>query len=105
MPVKILSTGSKPLLLSRTTKARLPIKKQLPGQHGVYGLSRCQQRIIVLVAQGLKNCEIATEIGISVNVVKNYLQAIYDRTGMSNRVELALWYEARLQEGSLLLLP
>jgi len=103
MPVKILSTGSRPLLVSRSTKARLPIKKRLPDRHGVQALSRCQQRIIALVALGLKNCEIATEIGISVNVVKNYLQAIYDRIGMSNRVELALRYEARVHEGSSLL--
>lgn len=104
MPVRILSPGSRPLLASGSTKARLPIKKSLPDRHGVQALSRCQQRIIVLVAQGLKNCEIAKEIGISVNVVKNYLQTIYDRIGMSNRVELALWYEARVHEGSSLLL-
>jgi DNA-binding CsgD family transcriptional regulator len=104
MSVTILSTGSRPLLVSKSTKARLPIKGRLPDRHGVQALSRCQQRIIVLVAQGLKNCEIAKEIGISVNVVKNYLQTIYDRIGMSNRVELALWYEARVHEGSSLLL-
>ena len=38
-------------------------------------------------------------LGISVFVVRNYLTAIYDEIGVSNRVELALWYWARKQEG------
>jgi DNA-binding CsgD family transcriptional regulator len=31
-------------------------------------------------------------------VVKNYLRLIYDKLGLWNRVELALWYEARQHE-------
>jgi DNA-binding NarL/FixJ family response regulator len=31
-------------------------------------------------------------------VVKNYLRVIYDKLGLWNRVELALWYEARRHE-------
>jgi DNA-binding CsgD family transcriptional regulator len=30
--------------------------------------------------------------------VKNYLRLIYDKLGLWNRVELALWYEARQHE-------
>jgi DNA-binding NarL/FixJ family response regulator len=52
-------------------------------------------RVIELVAQGLKNGEVAEAIGISECVVKNYLRVIYDKLGVWNRVELALWYEAR----------
>jgi hypothetical protein len=54
-----------------------------------------------MVAQGLKNREIATLLGIGVHVVRNYLSAVYDKIGVSNRLELALWYEARRYEGSL----
>jgi DNA-binding NarL/FixJ family response regulator len=54
-----------------------------------------EQRVIELVAQGLKNKEVATEIGTTEHVVKNYLRTIYDKLGLWNRVELALWYEAR----------
>jgi DNA-binding NarL/FixJ family response regulator len=53
-----------------------------------------------LVADGLKNREIAGELGIAVQVVRNYLSMIYDKVGVSNRVELALWYEARKDEAS-----
>jgi hypothetical protein len=48
-----------------------------------------------MVAQGFKNREIATALGIGVHVVRNYLSTVYDKVGVSNRVELALWYEAR----------
>jgi len=58
-----------------------------------------EQRVIELVAQGLKNREVADEIGTSEHVVKNYLRTIYDKLGLWNRVELALWYEARRHEG------
>ena len=50
-----------------------------------------EQRVIELVARGLKNREVADEIG--------YLRTIYDKLGLWNRVELALWYEARRHEG------
>ena len=57
-----------------------------------------EQRVIELVAQGLKNSEVAQIIGTTEHVVKNYLRAIYDKLGLWNRVELALWYEARRHE-------
>jgi DNA-binding NarL/FixJ family response regulator len=57
-----------------------------------------EQRVIALVAQGLKNSEVAEAIGTTEHVVKNYLRVIYDKLGLWNRVELALWYEARRHE-------
>jgi len=59
-----------------------------------------EQRIIELVAQGLTNGEVAREIRTTEYVVKNHLRAIYDKLGLWNRVELALWFEARLQAHS-----
>jgi DNA-binding NarL/FixJ family response regulator len=79
----------------------LPVKKRPLDRTGK--LSRRQRRVVELVAHGLKNREIATELGIGVFVVRNYLSAIYDKIGVSNRVELALWYWARKQEDSPLL--
>jgi len=60
--------------------------------------SEREQRVIELVAQGLKNSEVAQNIGTTEHVVKNYLRVIYDKLGLWNRVELALWYEARRNE-------
>jgi len=68
---------------------------------GLYGTrtpSPRQKQVIELVAQGLKNSEVADAIGTTEHVVKNHLRMIYDKLGMWNRVELALWYEARRHE-------
>ena len=68
---------------------------------GLYGTrkpSPRQQQVIELVAQGLKNSEVADAIGTTEHVVKNHLRMIYDKLGLWNRVELALWYEARKHE-------
>jgi DNA-binding NarL/FixJ family response regulator len=70
-------------------------------ENNLYGTrvpSQRQREVIALVAQGMKNCEVAEVIGTTECVVKNYLRAIYDKLGLWNRVELALWYEARRHE-------
>ena len=64
-------------------------------RYGKRNPSERESRVIELVAQGLKNKEVADEIGTTEHVVKNYLRVIYDKLGLWNRVELALWYEAR----------
>jgi DNA-binding NarL/FixJ family response regulator len=69
--------------------------------NGLYGTrkpSPRQRQVIELVAQGLKNSEVADAIGTTEHVVKNHLRVIYDKLGLWNRVELALWFEARRYE-------
>jgi DNA-binding NarL/FixJ family response regulator len=63
--------------------------------------SEREKRVIELVAQGLKNRDVAQEIGTTEHVVKNYLRVIYDKLGLWNRVELALWYESRRRQPEL----
>ncbi len=63
--------------------------------YGNRGLKPRDEKIIELVSQGLKNGEIAREIGTTEHVGKNYLRAIYDKLGMWNRLELALWQVSR----------
>jgi DNA-binding NarL/FixJ family response regulator len=67
-------------------------------RYGKRNPSERESRVIELVARGLKNKEVADEIGTTEHVVKNYLRVIYDKLGLWNRVELALWYEARRYE-------
>jgi two-component system response regulator DevR len=69
------------------------------GRYGTRVPNDREFRIIELVAEGLKNREVADAIGTTEHVVKNYLRVIYDKLGLWNRVELALWYEARRHEG------
>jgi len=47
--------------------------------------------IISGVTQGMRNKEIAFEIGTTEQVVKNYLRKVYDKLGVSDRLELALY--------------
>ena len=57
-----------------------------------------EQRCISLVAAGMTNRDISVAIGTTEHVVKNLLRSIYDKLGLWNRVELALWYEHRKWE-------
>lgn len=54
-------------------------------------LSSRELQIIGFIVQGCKNRQIAGEIGTTEQVVKNYLRSIYDKTGSSDRLELALF--------------
>lgn len=54
-------------------------------------LSDKEMLIISGVTQGLKNKDIALEVGTTEQVVKNYLRKIYDKLGVTDRLELALY--------------
>ena len=50
-----------------------------------------EMRIVALIVQGCKNREIASRLKTTEQVIKNYLRSIYDKTGVSDRLELALF--------------
>jgi DNA-binding NarL/FixJ family response regulator len=50
-----------------------------------------EMRIVALIVQGCKNREIAGRLKTTEQVIKNYLRSIYDKTGVSDRLELALF--------------
>ncbi len=66
-------------------------------------------KIVALIVQGCKNKEIAVRLGTTEQVIKNYLRSVYDKTGVSDRLELALFTihhrvlaEAAAEAGNLL---
>jgi DNA-binding NarL/FixJ family response regulator len=68
-----------------------------------------EMQIVALIVQGCKNKDIANQLGTKEQVIKNYLRSIYDKTGVSDRLELALFTlhhrmlaEAAARVGSLL---
>src|SRR5258708_6835577 len=54
-------------------------------------LSQREKEIVALVAQGYKNKEMAEKMFISEQTVKNHLHNIFDKLGVSDRLELALY--------------
>ena len=58
-----------------------------PGERAL--LTPREAGIVTLVTQGFRNKEIAEKLSISEQTVKNHLQNIYDKLGVSDRLELA----------------
>ena len=54
-------------------------------------LSPKETAIIACITQGKRNKEIAFQLGTTEQVIKNYLRKIYDKLGVSDRLELALY--------------
>jgi DNA-binding NarL/FixJ family response regulator len=54
-------------------------------------LTEREEQIVRMVAEGLPNGEICTTLGLSAHTVKNHLFRIYEKLGVSNRVELVLY--------------
>jgi DNA-binding NarL/FixJ family response regulator len=50
-----------------------------------------EMKIVALIGQGCKNREIGLRLGTTEQVIKNYLRSVYDKTGVSDRLELALF--------------
>ena len=54
-------------------------------------LSTKELLIVSCVSQGMRNKEIAQQVGTTEQVIKNYLRKVYDKLGVSDRLELALY--------------
>ena len=58
---------------------------------GVSLLTPREEQVVALVAEGLGNRQIATELNLSEHTVKKYLFRIFEKLGISTRVELVLY--------------
>lgn len=58
---------------------------------GVQLLTARQEQVVALVAEGLSNREVARELRLSEHTVKKYLYRIFEKLGISTRVELVLY--------------
>ena len=66
--------------------------------NGLSLLAKRETEVVGLVAEGLTNREIAVKLGLSEHTISNYLFRIYNKLGISSRVELVL-YVMRQREG------
>lgn len=69
---------------------------QVPSLHmvnsrGVRLLTPREEQVVALVADGLSNREVARELCLSEHTIKKYLFRIFDKLGISSRVELAVY--------------
>lgn len=55
-------------------------------------LSKREDEIVALVASGLSNRDVAARLNLNENTVKNYISGIFQKTGVSSRVELVLQF-------------
>jgi DNA-binding NarL/FixJ family response regulator len=81
------NSGQLQLLLDTLRRAE-PIRPVSPP--GMQSLAIREAQVANLVAEGLANKEIAKRLGITTHTVSNYLFRIYNKLGISSRVELVL---------------
>ena len=62
-----------------------------PARQPLEPLTAREEEVLVPVAQGRTNDEIATELYISTSTVKAHLASLMRKLGARNRVELAMW--------------
>jgi len=65
-----------------------------------FALTPRERQVVAAVASGATNKEIAREMGISEATVKHHLTSVFDKTGVSTRLELALFAAAHLKSRS-----
>jgi DNA-binding CsgD family transcriptional regulator len=58
---------------------------------GMRLLTKREEEVVRLVAEGMQNREIAKELKLSEHTIRNYLFHIFDKLGVSSRVELVLY--------------
>lgn len=69
----------------------------LVNSEGVGLLTRREEDVVRQVADGLSNREIAVQLNLSEHTVKNYLFRIFEKLGISSRVELVMYAIANIE--------
>ncbi len=71
-----------------------------PAAQPIEPLTEREEQVLVTVARGRTNAEIADELSISLSTVKTHLASLMNKLGARNRVELAMWaYETDRMPG------
>ena len=64
-------------------------------QTEVAALTPREQQVLKLVAKGLSNVQIAADLGLASQTVRNYLATLYDKIGIHSRAEVVVWARER----------
>ena len=68
-----------------------PARSRVINAKGEGLLTAREEQVVDLVAEGIGNREVAEQLGVKENTVKKSLLRVYDKLGVSNRVELVLY--------------
>ncbi len=69
---------------------RLKSPQVIPSS-GMALLTNSEQQVVRLVGEGMKNRDIAQQLGLTEHTVSNYMYRIFDKLGVSTRLELLLY--------------
>ena len=73
---------------------------QLHDSEGMPLLTRREEDVVRLVADGMKNREIAQRLRVKEHSIRNYIYRIFEKLGVSSRVELILYMFSHRDSGS-----
>lgn len=92
----IRGVASGALWFDTSALARAPGASASSGGKGS-SLTTREREIVSLIAEGLRNDEIARRLGITAKTVKNHLTVLFEKVGVSSRLELVVYaYQHRL---------
>jgi DNA-binding NarL/FixJ family response regulator len=86
--VRAASAGDSPL---DPRAGRVLLEQRRIRPSGAHELTRREVEVLALVGQGLPNKQIARRLGIGERTVKAHLTSIFQRLGVTDRVQAALW--------------
>ena len=85
-----------PSVTVRLLAAFADLRTSEPLRQPIEPLTAREEEVMVTVARGLTNAEIASELHISLSTVKTHLASLMNKLGARNRVEIAMWaYETK----------
>jgi DNA-binding NarL/FixJ family response regulator len=85
-----------PSVTVRLLAAFADLRTSEPLRQPIEPLTAREEEVMVTVARGLTNAEIASELHISLSTVKTHLASLTNKLGARNRVEIAMWaYETK----------
>jgi DNA-binding NarL/FixJ family response regulator len=80
-----------PSVTVRLLAAFADLRTSEPLRQPIEPLTAREEEVLVTVARGLTNAEIASELHISLSTVKTHLASLMNKLGARNRVEIAMW--------------
>jgi DNA-binding NarL/FixJ family response regulator len=80
-----------PSVTARLLAAFSSVAGRTPPTHPAEALTDREEEVVLTVARGRTNPEIADELHISLSTVKTHLAAVMSKLGARNRVEIAMW--------------